>query len=183
MATCDQCGTTIVFGGVQEGGFRFCNKKCRDRAVILSASEELPDEFVLEKARQVHQGACPRCGGRGPVDVHTAHSVWSAVMLTQSKSSPTICCQSCGTKARLKALAASSLLGWWSLPWGLVMTPVQILRNIGGMIRTPDTDQPSEELVKMVRRQLSAQLLLEDSRGGEANVRTPLPARDFFQAE
>ena len=65
MATCDCCGTTILFGGVREGGYRFCNRKCRDRAVFLSASAQLPDEFVVEKARQVHEGECPRCGGAG----------------------------------------------------------------------------------------------------------------------
>ncbi len=161
MAACDYCGTTILFGGVREDGYRFCNQKCRDAAVFLAASAELPEEFVLEKAREVHEGACPKCGGSGPVDVHTSHSVWSALVMTSWRSTPQVCCQSCGTKAKLKAMASSGVLGWWGFPWGFLVTPAQILRNAGGLFRAPDPSAPSPQLVKFVRTQLSAQLIAE----------------------
>lgn len=168
MAKCEHCRTTIIFGGVREGGYRFCNQKCRDSTVFLSASAELPDEFVLEKAREVHEGLCPKCGGTGPVDVHTAHTVWSALVMTSWKSTPHLCCQSCGTKARLSALTFSGLLGWWGFPWGFLVTPAQILRNAGGLFRGGDPARPSEELVKLVRARLCAQFIAESggSRGG-----------------
>jgi hypothetical protein len=161
MAKCDYCGTTILFGGVREAGFRFCSEKCRDSAVFLAASAELPHEFVLEKARAVHAGPCPNCGGPGPVDVHTSHTVWSLLVMTSWRSWPMVCCQACGTKAKIRAMASSTLLGWWGFPWGLLVTPAQILRNAGGLFRAPDPAAPSPNLVKMVRAQLSAQLIEE----------------------
>ena len=163
MAKCDQCGTTILFGGVREGGYLFCKEKCRDQAVFLRAATELPDEFVAEHARGVHAGTCFRCGGRGPVDVHTTHTVWSALVMTQWKSTPVVCCTSCGTKLKLRAIATSGLFGWWGFPWGLLVTPVQIIRNAGGLFKTADRDLPSADLLQMVRRDLAEQLAREDA--------------------
>ena len=114
---------------------------------------------------------------RGPVDVHTSHSVWSALVMTKWRSTPLVCCQSCGTKAKLQGVLSSGLMGWWGFPWGLVMTPVQILRNVGGLFKAPDPAAPSDELVKMVRGQLSAQLLQEESRSAGDEERRPSPAR------
>jgi hypothetical protein len=45
-------------------------------------------------------------------------------------------------------------LGWWKFPFGLVMTLVQIGRNIVGMIRGPDPAGPSPQLEQMVRLDL-----------------------------
>jgi hypothetical protein len=162
MATCSHCGTTILFGGEKEAGLRFCNAKCRDNSVLLAAATQLPEEFVIEKARDVHQGACPKCGGPGPVDVHHAHTVWSAVVMTQWNSKPHICCRSCGVKAKANALAISGVAGWWGFPWGMLVTPIQIFRNLAGIMRGPDPAAPSDELIGIVRSGLSVQLLEEE---------------------
>jgi hypothetical protein len=162
MATCDQCGTTILFGGVREAGYRFCGDKCRDAAGFLIAAAALPDDVVAEHARAIHAGQCARCGGRGPVDVHVAHSVWSALVFTQWRSTPLVCCQSCGTKSKLQAIATSSLLGWWGMPWGLLVTPVQIFRNVGGLFSAPNPDQPSAELLQLARRDLMERVVCSE---------------------
>src|SRR3989442_771976 len=93
------------------------------------------------------------------VDVHKTHTVWSAVYLTSWKSTPNIVCRSCGTKAQLLALLSSTLLGWWGFPWGVFVTPVQIGRNIAGLLRKPDPYSPSEELLRLARLQLGGELL------------------------
>jgi hypothetical protein len=161
MHKCDQCGTTILFGGVRDGSYRFCKQECRDNASHLFAADELPEEFVAEKTRELYAGPCPNCQGRGPVDLHTAHSVWSALVLTSWKSTPRVCCPSCGTKSKLVAIATSSVLGWWGFPWGLLVTPVQIARNIVGLFATPDPASPSRALTDLVRRQLAEQMMAE----------------------
>jgi ssDNA-binding Zn-finger/Zn-ribbon topoisomerase 1 len=65
MKKCEQCGTTILFGPVREGGHEFCSYGCRDQGVQTVATAELPDEFIYEKASEIKNGDCPKCGGAG----------------------------------------------------------------------------------------------------------------------
>jgi hypothetical protein len=53
------------------------------------------------------------------------------------------------------------MLGWWGVPWGLVMTPVQLVRNLISMASTPDPSSPSPALEKILRHNLAAQILAE----------------------
>ena len=106
-------------------------------------ANDIPFEVVDEAMLNVHRGDCPLCEGPGPVDVHMSHEVWSALVMTSWKSIPHICCQSCGQKKRLVSLLGSLLLGWWGFPWGIIMTPIQIIRNIVDMVALPDTSEPS----------------------------------------
>ena len=50
--------------------------------------------------------------------------------------------------------ASSLALGWWGIPWGLIMTPVQVVRNVTGLISPPDPIEPSEKLKDFVRLSL-----------------------------
>ena len=158
MASCDYCGSTILFGGIRLGDLRFCNASCQQQGAILEVADQLHEDVVAQHVREVHEGDCPRCGGPGPVDVHTSHSVWSAMVLTSWKSKPEICCRSCGTKRRLGAVASSAVLGWWGFPWGLIMTPIQIARNLGGMLSSSASTGPSGKLENLVRVHLASQL-------------------------
>ena len=157
MSKCDHCGATILFGPVREGGFQYCNKTCRDKDVSRIAAEELPTDFIAEKVVEIHQGDCPKCGGPGPVDVHTSHWVWSALAFTRFSSKPEICCRGCGRRARRKAVLFNLLFGWWGFPWGILGTPAQILKNVGGGPR--HDSEPSPELTGLVSKSLGAQLM------------------------
>jgi len=157
MAKCDYCGSTIIFGGKRQGNLRFCNANCSARGTLLAISRQVPENIVNEAVLRVHQGLCPKCGGAGPVDVHVQHQVWSALVLTSWKSTPQISCRSCGVKSQLGGSALSLVLGWWGFPWGLLVTPVQIGRNVVGMLRGPDPLQPSAKLEKAVRMSIASQ--------------------------
>jgi len=159
MAQCDYCGTTILFGGVNDNGHRFCNQECQQRGVLLTVSEQIPEELLSQHVNAAHQGECPRCSGPGPVDVHSSYTIWSALYLTSWGTQPQVCCRSCGTKSQLKGLLFSGLLGWWGFPFGLIMTPVQIGRNVVGMFSGPDPSEPSAELKKLVSINLAAHAL------------------------
>jgi hypothetical protein len=160
MATCEYCGTTILFGGVREGELRFCNDKCREAGQVAVVSQHIPPDILARKVAEIHQGPCPVCGGRGPVDVHTSHKIWSALVITHWSSDPQVCCRSCGRKSQFNSLLFSLLLGWWGIPHGLIMTPVQVGRNLAGLWGGPAPDKPSEQLIKLVRLSLAAQVLL-----------------------
>lgn len=166
MASCSYCGTFILFGGVQDGELRFCNQNCQQAGYLLRVAEQVPQDITWQQVQLAHQGNCPKCGGAGPIDVHTSHTIWSALVLTSWRSNPEVMCRSCGIKAKLGGILFSGFLGWWGFPWGLIMTPIQIIRNIAEIVSPPDPSTPSAQLQKIVRLHLASQYVA-------ANPQTP----------
>ncbi len=157
MASCAYCGETIVFGGVKAGDLRFCNAKCLDRARVLAAAAPVPEETVAEFARQIHEGPCPRCQGPGPVDVHMAYWVWSALAFTRWGNRQQVSCRKCAVKSQAGRLTLSALFGWWGFPYGLFITPVQIGRTVMALASPPRPTEPSARLHQVARSYLTAQ--------------------------
>ena len=83
--------------------------------------------------------------------------VWSALVLTSWSSRPAVTCGSCGTKSKLGNLVYCLFLGWWGLPFGLLITPVQIGRNLVALFTGPDPSTPSPKLENILRLHLAAQ--------------------------
>jgi len=158
MAACAYCGSGIIFGGTREGALRYCNARCASRGNLLALSHQLPDSLIQEHLLKVHQGRCPKCGGPGPVDVYMFYRVWSALVITSWNNFQQICCRGCAVKSQLGSTLYCLLLGWWGFPFGLVMTPVQIVRNLGAAVRSPDPSRPSEKLERLVRVNVAGQL-------------------------
>jgi len=163
MSQCTHCGTTILFGGVNEGGQRFCNEKCHEAGRLALQSQRLPPEVVAQAVAEVVEGNCPVCGGRGPVDVFTSYRVFSAVVVTSWRNTPRVSCRGCATKAQLLSTLYCFFLGWWGIPWGFVMTPIQIVRNLAGLSREADATRPSKMLETMVRMRLVSEASTQPS--------------------
>jgi hypothetical protein len=159
MATCAYCGATIVFGGSRAGNLRYCNATCAQRGSLLALSRQIPDAEIRQQVWAVHQGQCPQCSGSGPVDVHTSYKVYSFLVMTRWVNTPRVSCRSCGVKKQMGGLAVSLFLGWWGIPWGLIMTPVQIVRNLTGAMSGPDPGRPSPALEKLVRVNAASRLV------------------------
>jgi hypothetical protein len=159
MASCAYCRTTILFGGKRAGDLRYCSDKCLTLGGAARTALQIPPEILQQHVWAVHQGNCPSCGGRGPIDVHMSYRVWSALIITQWSSRPTVSCQACGTKVRLKDAGFCLLLGWWGFPWGLLLTPVQIGRNLVAIFSSRDPSKPSPELNNLVAAQLAKQMM------------------------
>lgn len=159
MPRCSSCGTVIVFGGVREDDARYCNEKCRGQGFLAAVARQIPEELVAQRLEEVHQGACPKCGGPGPIDVHTAHTIWSAVWFTSLKQKPQVSCRACGIKAGFGGILFCGIFGWWGFPWGFLLTPVQIIRNVVGIFSPPDPDLPTEKLENVVRGHLAEQVV------------------------
>ncbi len=151
MSSCSACGTTIIFGGKKIGGKHFCNNTCARNGPILARAAQLSDADVRALALRIHAGRCPICSGAGPVDVRVSHQVWSALILTRFKSTQHIACRTCGMKKQVGDLLISAVAGWWGFPWGLLVTPIQVGRNISGMLLAPNPRQPSAQLVQKAR--------------------------------
>lgn len=151
MARCDYCNTSILFGGKKQGKRTFCNDKCMQNGSTIIRADRLPDHVVDAAVDELHQSDCPKCSGPGPTDVHVAHRVWSIVYLTSWNSSPNLCCRSCGRSSQLGSSMFCFFLGWWGFPFGFIMTPVQIARNLCGIFGGPHPDEPSEQLETLAR--------------------------------
>lgn len=158
MSRCGYCGTGILFGGKRQGDQRYCNALCASRASLLAFSRQVPDSVIQEQVQRVHQGRCPKCSGSGPVEVYMSYRVWSAVVLTRWSSHQQISCRGCAINSQLISSAFCLFLGWWGFPWGLVMTPVQLVRNLSAMGSAPDASHPSDKLERMIRINIASQL-------------------------
>ena len=164
MEKCSYCGSSILMGGVRNGGQRFCNNKCANNAYVLSASQTVPRDVLEQKVEEAWRGNCPKCGSPGPVDVHKFHQIWSALVLTRWTTSSQVSCKSCATKRQAGALAMSMVLGWWGVPWGLILTPVQVTRNIIEMSGGPSSAAPSPALRKLMQVHIGSQILANKQR-------------------
>ena len=162
MARCGHCGTTIFFGGIRENHRRFCNAKCRQGFYLASVADLVPVETIHKQVAVVHQGPCPKCGGRGPVDMHNNYRVWSVLVLTSWSNKPQLCCRACATRSQAVSALFSALFGWWGFPWGIVLTPIMVSRNIIGICGGPKPRSPSVNLEKFVKFNLAAQLIQRD---------------------
>ena len=161
----------ILFGGKREGNLRFCNDQCYQSALLVRLAEKINPAVIQQQLGEVHQGKCPRCQGRGPVDVHKAHRVWSALVLTSWSSRPELSCRGCAVRRQLGAIVFSGALGWWGFPWGIIFTPVQVIRNIVEMAGGPNSSQPSPLLERAVRMHAAATL----AEAMNANRPPPIP--------
>lgn len=155
MATCASCNQTILFGGKRQGDLRFCSDKCVAAGSFLTDMERIPDSAVAPRIWEIHAGRCPECSGPGPVDVRHSYRVWSGLVVTSWYTRAHLCCRSCGNKARVRDAIFTLFLGWWGIPWGLIMTPIYVGRNIIALVRHEESTTPSKELAQMVRYQLA----------------------------
>ena len=176
MPTCSYCNERFWFGGVKSGGRHFCNAECQKRGALLGIAEQLPPDLVANYVDAMHRSNCPHCGGPGPIEVHTSYRVWSIFVLTTWSNRPRVSCKKCARRAQLGDIAFSTVLGWWGFPWGFIMTPVQIIRNVSGLIFSGTaTGKPSPQLVKLLKLNLAARLLekqqQEEAAGGTQTMR------------
>jgi len=104
MAKCGYCNSTIVIGGVNAGGSRYCNKKCQDNATILAVSQTVPAEVLDRHIDELWRGNCPKCKGAGPVDVHQVYEIWSALVVSRSTTTQMVSCRSCAKKRQFQGL-------------------------------------------------------------------------------
>lgn len=170
MSECSYCGKTILFGGRTIEKRRYCGAACASRHGLLELADQVPHDVLRKHAQAWRAGVCPKCRkNAGPVDVYAEHRVHSFVLITQWRSRRTVCCRRCGRLCQLRGALYSAALGWWGFPWGLLVTPVQIARNVAGMAaRAPEQPTPSFE--RLVRLQLAQAHLRQRSKVRIASV-------------
>jgi len=155
MAICDVCLKRYVGGALPVGSCRVCSGICQQHGAALALLDHYPPADVGAYVEQMRSQNCPLCGGIGPLGHHEYHEVRSYLILTKWSSQDIICCRSCGAKQNASAAVRNLLLGWWGIPWGLFVTPGQIVRNVAAILRPK---QASERFTKFTRFQLAQRL-------------------------
>jgi hypothetical protein len=143
---------------------KYCNNNCLARGPILIVAKGVPDHLVKAEAERIFKSPCPVCKQAGPTEIHFAHNIWSALVVTSWNSSARFSCKACGVKQQSLAAAKSLLLGWWGFPWGILGTPVTVLRNVWGMSRHIGASQPSKALLSQTRAMLAAESIAQSRR-------------------
>jgi hypothetical protein len=151
MTNCEYCTKTILFGGIKNGQFIFCSKSCEIMAQGLIESYNLPEQLIQPEMDKIHQSSCPKCSGKGPVDIHYYNSIWSAIYVTRWATKNIVACRKCGLKKQIYSTVFSFLFGWWGFPWGVIFTPIQIGKNIKLIVFPFSTLRPSNQFEKILR--------------------------------
>jgi hypothetical protein len=154
---CDYCGSFFRGGTLKRSRYQFCNGSCFESGQVLEALDHVPPAVVDAQIEAVRNQPCPLCRGRGPLAIYHTHRVYSLIVYTSWSTRTHFCCRACARKEQAKALAFCTLAGWWGVPWGVFVTPWQIIRNIGGLVR--DRDRPSKELERVTRLNLAKSLV------------------------
>jgi hypothetical protein len=165
VARCATCKNIILFGGLTEGPYRFCNQRCHSAGVFLKLAEVIPEDIVQQQAATIHGGPCPVCRGQGPIDFHTSTRCMSFVFMTTTQNREHLMCRRCARSKIGEDLLITCLAGWWGFPFGLIFTPIAIGRNIKAMSSGPDPAQPSAALHNAARMFLAREV--------EAEARSP----------
>jgi hypothetical protein len=162
---CDYCGTFFRGGSMKRGRYQFCTGVCFERGQALEVLNYVTPADVDSQIEAVRSQPCPICRGHGPLDIYHSHTVHSIVVYTSWKTTAHFCCRACGRKQQAKALAYCMLAGWWGF-WGVFVTPWQIVRNVSGLVRSPD--RPSRELERVVRLDFANNLVSRPSSAAPA---------------
>lgn len=148
---CDFCGNSIYFSAIKDEGQKFCSKQCLHNARMLELAIDIPDNLILDNAEAIRNGHCPVCNHQNSInEVRKYYWVWSAVYFTRWGSRNRISCKKCAVKKNFSSIMSSFLLGWWGVPWGIIITPSQIISNLVAILQK-NKQEVSEELIQTAK--------------------------------
>lgn len=106
------------------------------------AVPSLFEGIVIAEANRIHAGPCPVCKGPGPVDFYKSHWVQSYVVVTRFGTHAAFSCRPCRNKQWLTDTTTTVAMGWWGMH-GLLITPVQLVKNAVDFYAGPTPTRPS----------------------------------------
>ena len=162
MGRCAYCEKFII-GGKKQGSVRFCSDTCYEQGFLAQLADQATPELIVERIQEIRARCCPVCEGEGPLDLYTTHTAWSLIVFTGWRHRPQLSCAGCGRKSIQRGLASTALLGWWSIPLGIVMTPWQLINGFKELSKCRDTSEPSTDLLDQVRLELGAEIVAKQS--------------------
>src|ERR1041384_8580712 len=130
MGVCDYCGETYRGFATRDGRYRFCGGLCQQRGQVLKILDHIPPAKVDAYVADAASGPCPTCGAAKTIDALPSYWVYSIVLLTRWATRYEVQCRPCARKRQLKDLLYSLGCGWWGIPFGFIITPMQVISNL-----------------------------------------------------
>ena len=97
---------------------------------VLAQNKQYSFEEIESYSKLIRELACPFCGAKNSkLNGTFLHTVKSFILLTSSLAEVIIACPDCLDKKNNNAMISTAFLGWWSIPWGFLKTPLYIYRN------------------------------------------------------
>lgn len=153
---CDYCGNSAKKKPLFDQGQRFCSSNCVRAARISEAAVDISAEQIQTLALAIRSGPCPDCRlSESVVEIRFQYRVVSLVLITEYQRKSRLCCVACGRKQNMKAFCLTFFLGWWGVPFGLIMTPTYLIANMGELWENRTVGQASEDLLKLAKLQLA----------------------------
>ncbi|WP_426208965.1 hypothetical protein [Massilia sp. TWP1-3-3] len=153
---CDYCGNSAKKKPLFDQGQQFCSADCLHAARISEAAVDLSAGQIGARALAMRSGACPDCGSsESVIEIRYHYRVVSALYFTSYQRKSRFCCVACGRKQNFKSFLFTFFLGWWGVPFGLIMTPTYLIANLGELREQRSGGEPSEDLVRLAKFQLA----------------------------
>lgn len=98
--------------------------------IIDNQKKELTEAELNQLVTAVKKTACPICEQSfSPLQAAEIQKIRSILLVTNYSSTPMITCENCISKEKNKQLILNFLLGWWGFPWGLIRTPIALVKH------------------------------------------------------
>ncbi len=143
---CATCRKSILFGGKRAGSRRYCSKRCFNADHLGRLADTVPETRVDEVVAQLRRSHCRSCRKESELEIFKSYVVFSVVVLTSWKEKSELSCRSCARGRQLKDMMSSMALGWWGIPFGLIVTPIILVMNGVALIHNPLNKSPSKAL-------------------------------------
>jgi hypothetical protein len=124
-----------------------------------------PVQLSAYIAQQAH-GRCDSCGNETAIDLRASHRVYSLLVYTSWWTVVKLECRACSRKRQIGDLFFCVFLGWWGVPSGLIVTPMQLIRNAMSL---SDGEVPSRRFKQIIKIDLARRLVAsghEENRAG-----------------
>lgn len=120
-------------------------------------SADISQDEVVRHAMAIKHGPFPMCCMQGhAVGIRTSCWIGSAIVLTNRRMRRDLAGRECGARRTRRAMAFGMVLGWWGVPFGLILTPWYAGRNAMALAGYPDPPHPSQPLLALAKAHLPA---------------------------
>jgi hypothetical protein len=119
---------------------------------VLDNLNDVPAAEVEVFIENFRKGFCPSCNKFCELDIHRSFRVHSILVYTKWSTQSELSCRECARKRQRSDLQYCIAMGWWGLPFGPVITFVQIIRNVVALRRG---DTPSSDICRAARLALA----------------------------
>lgn len=160
---CAKCQVRILFGAKKAGSRQYCSQKCLAEDELGRLSDLVPEAQAVAMAHKIRREPCASCGGYDGVEIFKSYFIYSLFIYTSWREKREIVCRRCGRSNQRWDFFKSLLVGWWGVPFGILATPILLIKNIIEMRKDPTVLPPSDDMMQTARLAVVNQQIVKDT--------------------